>query len=137
MASPNPPATATTPTAAPVAIHAAGAPGRRLNASSPAMAPAVPPASTRKRNWRMAGPRRASARSTGDSRTWRTSAASTTSGPPRPPERKPMAHTSAMPRPTPGPPWWLSRLTWSADTLPSPVTEDSTSTAMVSVMPVR
>ena len=59
------------------------------------------------RSWRMAGPRSAVPRSTGASSTCCTSAASTASGPPRAPERRPIASRTAKPSPSKADPWKL------------------------------
>ena len=63
--------------------------GKRRPANCPAAAPVPAAAKAAKRSWRNAGPRSAAPRSTGAMRTWRTSGASTASGPPRLPDRRP------------------------------------------------
>ncbi len=82
-------------------------------------------ASAADRIWRHACGRRAMVRSMGASRTWRTSAASNASGPPWPPERNPMASTTAMARPIQGPPCTPTRATAAAPRRVSPTTPDS------------
>ena len=65
--------TAVIPPSAPTATQLSVAPGRRWAASSPATAPTSVPTKARNRSWRIAGPRSAVVRSTGESSTWRTS----------------------------------------------------------------
>ncbi len=73
------------------------------------MAPSTAPVSITPRSWRSAASRSTSPRRTGASSTWLTSAASSASGPPRAPERKPSMTASAMANPmTAGPSWRTS-----------------------------
>ena len=76
------------------AIHAAVVPSMRWCASWPAMAPVTVPTNSRNRRRRIAGARSAAVRSTGASSTWRTSARSSASGPPKLPDRSPTATTN-------------------------------------------
>ena len=76
---------------------AAGHPPRRPSPRRCRRPPA--PTKARNRSWRIAGARSAVVRSTGARSTWRTSARSRASGPPRLPERRPRATAKAAATP--------------------------------------
>jgi hypothetical protein len=90
---------ATTPARAAAATHAGRPPGKRLAASTPPIAPATRPIPAPLRTSWSAGPRSAAARTIGACSTWRTSAASSASGPPRPAERSATATAAATSAP--------------------------------------
>ncbi len=94
-------ATAARAKAAAPQISAAGMfTGKRRAATSPTMPPAMRPAKARKRSCLMAGLCRVVPRSIGAWSSWATTGASSTRGPPRPPERHPMARPTAKARPS-------------------------------------
>ena len=97
-------ASADTATAAPNTpphrSHSAGCPGSRRNAKIPAISPSTAPRNPAVRRRRTAKPRNAAPRSTGASRTCWTSGASSTSGPPLPPDRNPAATATATSSPS-------------------------------------
>ena len=86
--------------AASESTHSSPFSGNRRPANCPAAAPAPAAANAAKRSWRQAGPRRAAPRSIGAMSTWRTSGASTASGPPRLPERSPTKQARAAATPS-------------------------------------
>ena len=88
-AAPKPRPTTVSAKAASDRTHSSPFSGKRRPANCPAAAPVPAAAKAAKRSWRSAGPRSAAPRSTGAMRTWRTSGASTASGPPRLPDRRP------------------------------------------------
>ena len=97
-------AEASTPTSAneraPHAIAAAVLTGSRYAATSPMIAPITAPANAMIRSCLMAGPRTTDSRGTGALSSCMTTGASSTSGPPRPPERNPTPIAIANPRPS-------------------------------------
>ena len=99
-ATPKPMHVVVTVKAAALATHAPVEPESRCAARKPPARPPTAATNTRNRSWRSAGPSRARRRSTGASSTWRTSACSRTSGPPRHPDRSATATTAAVASPS-------------------------------------
>jgi hypothetical protein len=81
-------------------MAAAGFTGRRWAETSPMMAPMTAPAKAMNRNCLIAGVRTTDERGTGALSSCITTGASSTRGPPRPPERRPMPMATANPRPS-------------------------------------